>query len=227
MADETKLPDAQQKDSGEPATTSAEDITADLSEQTSGVKDNSNSTSPASGDQTAAQAATAAVKPYPARVVPMSEEPYDYEKSTLLVSMYIMPVDGHADGREVVLSIATHTDIPIMRLVRMKELEPLPPWLESLLSAMKDAMPSYGEDAERRKEEEKAIRRAATTKTTTTNTKKLKSTAGQAGTGKTAIPDATNDASGAVVTNEQTSLFDLAAGSAAQPITTASAGGGQ
>ncbi|MGB9180979.1 MAG: hypothetical protein WCB68_17235, partial [Pyrinomonadaceae bacterium] len=121
-----------------------------------------NDTGESEETQPTSTSTTLVPRAYPARVIQIEDEPYDFDKSTLLVTIQIMPDDGHQDGREVALTINTHSDIPILKLVRMKELEPLPPWLEALLGEMKEAMPSYAEAAERRKEEEKAIRRAAT-----------------------------------------------------------------
>jgi hypothetical protein len=166
---------------------------------------------------------------YTARVTPLDEEPYDFDKSTLLVTMQLMPDDGHADGREVALTISTHSDIPILKLVRLKQLEPLPPWLQALLDEMQEAMPSYGADAERRKEEEKAIRRAATTKTSSTSAKNLKSSSGKkpGAAATTAAAPKPSDSTTAPVFEDQGSLFNLTTGHRPKSNETAAAGGGQ
>lgn len=165
-------------------------------------------------------AANAAPKTYPARVVALEEEPYEYEKSTLLVMLHFLPEDGDEAGREVALSITTHSDIPIMKLTRLKELEPLPVWLQSLLDEMKEQMPQYAADAERKKEEEKAIKRAATQKVSSTSAKNLKSSAGGKKTGASSAPPPP-DATNAPKFDDQVSLFDLATGHRPQNATEA------
>lgn len=168
---------------------------------------------------------TTPAKVYTTRVTPIDEEPYDFDKSTLLAGMQFMPVDGHPDGREVALTITTHRDIPILKLVRMKELEPLPPWLKSLLDEMQAQMPAYAEDAERRKEEEKAVRRAATARSTPTTAKNLKTSAGKKGAGSS-VPKP-GETTSAPVFEDQGSLFNLMTGQRPKTETAAGAEGGK
>lgn len=161
--------------------------------------------------QTAQPPSASSSQTYPARVVALEEEPYDYDKSTLLVMLHFLPEDGDEAGREVALSITTHSDIPIMKLMRLKELEPMPGWLKSLLDEMRAAMPTYAADAERRKEEEKMIKRAAAQKTSSTSTKTLKATSGKKG-GAAASAPPPADSTNAAKFDDQVSLFDLATG---------------
>lgn len=229
---ESESPEATAAGAPVSATAPQEDITSGSEEETgkqagaSEPAEASAVSASASGQAPAVTTTPAAAKVYTTRVTQIDDEPYDFEKSTLLVGMQLMPVDGHEAGREIALTITTHRDIPILKLLRLKDIEPLPPWLQSLLDEMKEQMPVYAEQAEQRKEEEKAIKRAASAKVSSTTAKNLKTSAGKKSSSAAASipkPGETN----APVFEEQGSLFNVATGQRPQTNAAAAPEGGK
>src|SRR2546422_833882 len=72
-----------------------------------------------------------------ARRSPFADEPYEYERCTLTVTLQFWPADDHAEGRRVLLSARNHQDKPILLLLREQALGPLPDAITQLLEQLR------------------------------------------------------------------------------------------
>ncbi len=68
---------------------------------------------------------------------PSQNEPYEWEKCTVRLSITFFPDDGNEGGRQVVLGCNTHNDPPLIEPVREAELGTLPPIVVNLLEGLK------------------------------------------------------------------------------------------
>ncbi len=110
----------------------------------------------------------------------IEKQPYDFDHCTVQIAIQLLPDDGDANGRMVVVGVRSHLDTPILRLVRLSELGPLPPLVNELLDALKTELPARGQaarEAFEKKKEEKAKRKAGITASKTSRGKKSKATA--------------------------------------------------
>ena len=110
----------------------------------------------------------------------IEKQPYDFDHCTVQIAIQLLPNDGAANGRMVVVGVRSHLDTPILRLVRLNELGPLPLLVNELLDALKAELPAREQaarEAFEKKKEEKAKRQATITASkTTTRGKKSKAT---------------------------------------------------
>ncbi len=109
----------------------------------------------------------------------IEKQPYDFDHCTVQIAIQLLPDDGDANGRMVVVGVRSHLDTPILRLVRLSELGPLPPLVNELLDALKTELPARGQaarEAFEKKKEEKAKRKAVVTTSKTSRGKKSKAT---------------------------------------------------
>ncbi len=110
----------------------------------------------------------------------IEKQPYDFDHCTVQIAIQLLPHDGDANGRMVVVGVRSHLDTPILRLVRLNELGPLPPLVNELLDALKAELPAREQaarEAFEKKKEEKAKRKAGITASKTARGKKTKATA--------------------------------------------------
>jgi hypothetical protein len=110
----------------------------------------------------------------------IEKQPYDFDHCTVQIAIQLLPHDGDASGRMVVVGVRSHLDTPILRLVRLNELGPLPQLANELLDALKAELPAREQaarDAFEKKKEEKAKRKSAVTASKTSRGKKTKATA--------------------------------------------------
>jgi hypothetical protein len=108
----------------------------------------------------------------------IAKQPYDFDHCTVQIAIQLLPDDGDANGRMVVVGVRSHLDTPILRLVRLNELGSLPPPVNELLDALKAELPAREQaarEAFEKKKAEKANRKAVVTASkTTTRGKKNK-----------------------------------------------------
>ncbi len=108
----------------------------------------------------------------------IEKQPYDFDHCTVQIAIQLLPDDGDANGRMVVVGVRSHLDTPILRLVRLNELGSLPPPVNELLDALKAELPAREQaarEAFEKKKAEKANRKAVVTASkTTTRGKKNK-----------------------------------------------------
>lgn len=185
-------------------------------------------------DGDAAQAATAAAQiavdapasgtPHPAaaphssaplspttRILPDEDEPYVFNDCTVTINIQLLPDDGDADGREVIIAVSSHIEGPLVELTRLRLLGELPPPVAELVKLHEGRLPTLGEArAEQRQRETTAKTSGAKSKTTVrgSNGKATTGAKSSSASGAGATP------SGPVtpVTGEQTALFDLMTG---------------
>jgi hypothetical protein len=105
----------------------------------------------------------------------IEKQPYDFDHCTVQIAIQLLPDDGDANGRMVVVGVRSHLDAPILRLVRLNELGALPPLVTTLLDELKADLPKREQTAREqfeRKKEEKAKRKSAITASKTSRGKK-------------------------------------------------------
>jgi hypothetical protein len=110
----------------------------------------------------------------------IEKQPYDFDHCTVQIAIQLLPDDGGANGRMVVVGVRSHLDTPILRLVRLNELGSLPPLVNELLDALKAELPAREQaarEAFEKKKEEKANRKSVVTASKSSRGKKSKATA--------------------------------------------------
>jgi hypothetical protein len=85
---------------------------------------------------TPAPAATPAAPPPPPEPKVIIDEPYEWEKCQITVTVTWMPADGNEEGRMVIIGGRTHQDAPVMRTFREGHLL-LAPAIHQLLDELK------------------------------------------------------------------------------------------
>ena len=54
---------------------------------------------------------------------PLAADPYDFDKCTITMQVVLLPEDGHAQGRNVIIAVRNHQDAPVIRSYRMDEVD--------------------------------------------------------------------------------------------------------
>ena len=109
----------------------------------------------------------------------IEKQPYDFDHCTVQIAIQLLPHDGDANGRMLVVGVRSHLDTPILRLLRLNELGPLPLLVNELLDALKTELPAREQaarEAFEKKKEEKVKRKAGITAMKTSRSKKTKAT---------------------------------------------------
>jgi len=109
----------------------------------------------------------------------IEKQPYDFDHCTVQIAIQILPGDGDANERMVVVGVRSHLDSPLLRLVLLNELGTLPPIVNALLDELKTELPAREQaarEAFEKKKEEKAKRKATVTASKTARGKKTKAT---------------------------------------------------
>lgn len=145
------------------------------------------------------------------RILPDEDEPYVFNDCTVTINIQLLPDDGDADGREVIIAVSSHIEGPLVELTRLRLLGELPPPVAELVKLHEGRLPALGEArAEQRQRETTAKASGAKSKTT------VRGSNGKAATGakSTSASGASATPSGPVtpVHGEQTALFDLMTG---------------
>jgi hypothetical protein len=145
------------------------------------------------------------------RILPDEDEPYVFNDCTVTINIQLLPDDGDADGREVIIAVSSHIEGPLVELTRLRLLGELPPPVAELVRLHEGRLPALGEArAEQRQRETTAKASGAKSKTTVrgSNGKATTGAKSSSASGAGATP------TGPVtpVTGEQTALFDLMTG---------------
>ena len=147
------------------------------------------------------------------RILPDEDEPYVFKDCTINIQIQLLPDDGDAEGREVIIAVSSHIEGPLVELTRLALLGELPPPLVDLLKLHEDRLPALAEAREAQRQRESARTTTARSKTTVRGTN-----------GKTGAA-AAKPASSPSNTNTQSSLFDLNTGHRPKAAETPAAGG--
>ncbi len=109
----------------------------------------------------------------------IEKQPYDFDQCTVQIAIQLLPDDGDANGRMVVVGVRSHLDAPILRVTRSNELGVLPPLVTALLDELKAELPKREQaarDAFAKKQAEQAQRKPVVTASKTSRGKKGKAT---------------------------------------------------
>lgn len=85
----------------------------------------------------------------------VEKQPYEFDKCTVQLAVQLLPEDGDAKGRPVLLGVRTHLDAPILRAMRLSELGELPPAINTLVDQLKSELPAREQATKERIEKEK------------------------------------------------------------------------
>ena len=85
----------------------------------------------------------------------IERQPYEFEKCTVQIAIQLLPNDGDANGRQVVVGVRSHQDAPILRLMRWSELGALPLTVMGLVEQLQAELPAREQGARERVEKEK------------------------------------------------------------------------
>jgi hypothetical protein len=138
--------------------------------ETSSPSDSANSATPPTPSNTAADADERSA---------IEKQPYDFDHCTVQIAIQLLPDDGDAKGRMVVLGVRSHLDAPILRVTRSNELGALPPLVNALLDELKSELPTREQaarEAVEKKKAEQAQRKSIMTASKTARGKKDKAT---------------------------------------------------
>jgi hypothetical protein len=105
----------------------------------------------------------------------IEKQQYDFDHCTVQVALQLLPDDGDANGRMVVVGVRSHLDAPILRVTRLNELGALPPLVTALLNELKADLPNREQAARQaiaKKKEESARRKSVVTASRTPRGKK-------------------------------------------------------
>ena len=98
----------------------------------------------------------------------IEKQPYNFDRCTVQIAIQLLPDDGDAHGRCVILGVRSHLDAPILRCIRWNELGTLPPLVSTLLDELRSELPAREQAARTALEnakQEKEQRRAEAAKT--------------------------------------------------------------
>lgn len=137
--------------------------------ETSSPSDSANSATPPTPSNTAADADERSA---------IEKQPYDFDHCTVQIAIQLLPDDGDANGRMVVVGVRSHLDAPILRVTRLNELGALPPLVDALLDELKAELPTREQVAREaiKKKAEQAQRKSIVTASRTARGKKGKAT---------------------------------------------------
>lgn len=109
----------------------------------------------------------------------IEKQPYAFDHCTVQVAIQLLPDDGDANGRLVVVGVRSHLDAPLLRMIRLNQIGTLPPLVIELLDALKAELPAREQTAREafeKKKAEKAKRQTTVTTSKTARGKKAKPT---------------------------------------------------
>jgi hypothetical protein len=109
----------------------------------------------------------------------IEKQPYIFDHCTVQIAIQLLPDDGDANGRMVVVGVRSHLDAPILRVTRSNELGMLPPLVTALLDELKAELPKREQTAREaieKKKAEQAQRKSIVTASKTARGKKGKAT---------------------------------------------------
>ena len=91
---------------------------------------------------------------------------YGSKAAKLWVKLQLLPNDGDAKGRPVLIGVRSHLDAPIVQMLRLDELGLLPPAITALIEQLKAELPARAQAAGQlaAKAKEQAERKTPTVK---------------------------------------------------------------
>jgi hypothetical protein len=122
----------------------------------------------------------------------IEKQPYDFDHCTVQIAIQLLPDDGDANGRMVVVGVRSHLDAPILRVTRLNELGTLPPLVTALLDELKAELPKREQatrEAFEKKKAEQAQRKSIVTAKTARGKKSKASPATVAASSNATTPD--------------------------------------
>lgn len=97
------------------------------------------------------------------------DPPYVFDECVVDLRIIMLPHDGNAAGRDIVVSVTTHDDDPLIAHLRESELGGLPAPVAALIGQLKQSLAGRGQAAvEKRNRAEEERRRAAERRNLTT-----------------------------------------------------------
>jgi hypothetical protein len=123
---------------------------------------------------------------------PIEKQPYDFDHCTVQIAIQLLPDDGDANSRMVVVGVRSHLDAPILRVTRLNELGALPPLVTALLDELKAELPKREQaarEAIEKKKAEQAQRKSIVTAKTARGKKGKASPATVAASSNATVPD--------------------------------------
>lgn len=146
----------------------AEEVTATETDQAAELAEESNI-------EKAEAKATATIPAAPEKIInPVTTDPYEFEQCTIAVQIVLLPHDGDTHGREVMVGVRNHQDIPIIRVFRMDEIQ-LTEAVTGLLDELRSQLPMRAMEKIQRETKEKEAKKRKPA-TTTSSTRPLTST---------------------------------------------------
>ena len=160
--------DPQPSPEDDEVTATAQEVTATETDQVSELVEKSDVEK---GEAKAAVTTPAA----PEKIVnPVTTDPYEFDQCTIAVQIVLLPHDGDARGRELMVGVRNHQDTPIIRVFRMDEIQ-LPEAVTGLLDELRAQLPMRAMEKIQRETKEKEAKKRKPT-TTTSSARPLTST---------------------------------------------------
>jgi hypothetical protein len=84
----------------------------------------------------------------------------EWGKARVTLTLQFLPEDGHADGRQCLLSAQANDLPPVMKL-RRAGLDCLPDWISSVIAQLEEKFPQLRDEEQKRKQENEAAKKKA------------------------------------------------------------------
>lgn len=166
------------------------------------------------GGQAAAVSRPSTPLPPSSRVLSDEDEPYVFKDCTVTICIQLLPDDGDADGREVIIGVSSHIEGPLLELTRLRLLGQLPPPVAELVRLHEERLPGLGEARAEQRQRETTAKSSARSKTTVRGANgKASASTSKPGSAAAAAPPTT-----------QSVLFDLNTGHRPKAADTTAAG---
>lgn len=102
------------------------------------------------------------------------DEPFVVDRCTVTIALTLQPDDGHRDGRQVLIGVRSHNEVPLIGIARLNELQ-LPGEIVTLLEKYELELPARGQAQAEKLAQEEARRQADEAKRKARATPKSKS----------------------------------------------------
>ncbi len=98
----------------------------------------------------------------------IEKQPYEFDRCIVQIAIQLLPDDGDANGRPVLIGVRTHLDAPIVQMTRANDLSALPTAITTLVEQLKGELPAREQAARERREKEKEAQARRHTKASPT-----------------------------------------------------------
>jgi hypothetical protein len=88
----------------------------------------------------------------------IERQPYEFDRCTVQIAIQLLPQEGQANSRPVLIGVRTHLDAPLVKLLGADELGALPPAITALVEQLKSELPAREQATKERVEKEKMER---------------------------------------------------------------------